>query len=157
MRPSNPDEIFMTGGCGLYYSPDAGETWEHLTDRTFRIGYPDQLVFSPEDDRTIIMSGSSGNPGSWRQSHHADATVMRSRDSGRTWEDANRGLPDNMRANIEAMCLYTYQGGWTVFAGNTDGDVFCTDNGGDSWTEIAHGLAPVSKGGHYHALQPAAA
>ncbi len=85
LRPSNPDEIFMTGGCGLYHSPDGGETWEHLTDRTFRIAYPDQLVFSPEDDRTMLMSGAASNPGKWRESHHAGATVMRSRDGGRTW------------------------------------------------------------------------
>jgi len=157
LRPSNPDEIFMTGGMGLYYSPDAGETWEHLTGRDFRIGYPDQLVFSPADDRVLFMSGSATNPGKWRQSHNANATVMRSPDGGRTWEPASKGLPENMRANIEAMCLYSWNGGFSIFAGNTDGDIFCTDDAGQSWTTIATGLAPVSKGGHYRPLQATAA
>ncbi len=41
LLPSNPDKIFMTSGMGLVTSPDAGETWEHLTDTEFRIGYPE--------------------------------------------------------------------------------------------------------------------
>src|SRR5579862_5445672 len=62
LRPTNPDEIFMTGGMGLYHSTDGGETWEHLTGRDFRIAYPDQIQFSPADDRVIFMSGSADNP-----------------------------------------------------------------------------------------------
>lgn len=157
LRPNHPDEIFMTGGMGLYHSADAGETWEHVTDRGFRLGYPDQLVFSPFDDRVIFMSGAATNPGTWRQSHQANSTVMRSSDAGKSWQPANAGLPDNMRANIEAMCVHSWANGYEIFAGNTDGDVFHTADEGKSWTRIAEGLAPVSKGGHYRALQAAAA
>lgn len=156
LRPSNPDEIFMTGGMGLYHSADGGRTFEHLTGRDFRIGYPDQLVFSPEDDRVLFMSGSSKSPGSWRQSHHASATIMRSSDSGRTWEPAGRGLPEDMRANIEAMAAYSWPSGYALFAGNTDGEIFCSEDKGESWTTIAQ-LPPVSKGGHFRNLQAAAA
>ena len=156
LRPTNPEEIFMTGGMGLYHSTDRGRHFEHLTNRGFRIGYPDQLVFSPEDDRVIFMSGSSSNPGSWRQSHHASSTIVRSRDGGRTWEEANNGLPKDMRANIEAMSLYSWSGGYALFAGNTDGDIFLSENRGESWTTIAH-LSPVSKGGHFRPLQATAA
>jgi photosystem II stability/assembly factor-like uncharacterized protein len=156
LRPSNPDEIFMTGGMGLYHSLDGGKTFEHLTGRDFRIGYPDQFVFSPVDDKVLIMSGAATNPGSWRQSHHAEATIMRSRDAGKSWEDGSRGLPQDMRANVEAMSVYVRQGGFTLFAGNTDGDVFSSEDGADSWTRIGS-LAPVSKGGHFRPLQATAA
>ncbi len=149
LRPSNPDEIYMSGGMGLYYSPDAGETWEHLTDRKFRIGYPDQLLFSPNDDRVLFMSGASDNPGTWRQSHQADATVVRSRDSGRSWEPAGGGLPEHMRGNIEAMSMGVYGDSFSLFAATTDGDIFASHDGAESWTRIASGLAPVSKVGHY--------
>ncbi|HEX6512145.1 MAG TPA: hypothetical protein VF157_07605, partial [Chloroflexota bacterium] len=90
-------------------------------------------------------------------SHHADATIMRSADAGRTWQPSGRGLPEKMRANIEAMSVYAYRGGFTLFAGNTDGDIFCSEDQGQSWTTIASGLAPVSKGGHFRALQATAA
>lgn len=157
LRPSNPDEVYMTGGMGLYYSADAGETWEHLTGRTFRIAYPDQLIFSPEDDRVLFMSGAEKDPGVWRTSHHANSTVLRSRDGGRTWEPANKGLPEQMRANVEAMSIATYPGGFSLYVATTDGDVFASHDGAESWSRIATGLAPVSKVGHYVALRATAA
>jgi photosystem II stability/assembly factor-like uncharacterized protein len=157
LRPSNPDELFMTGGMGLYHSTDQGHNFEHVTDRDFRIGYPDQMVFSPRDDRLMFMAGSSHHPGSWRQSHHAESTVIRTRDGGKTWDLANHGLPEGMRANLEAMTLVAWPDGYAVFAANTDGEVYLTENEGESWTRIASGLAPISKGGHYHPLQATAA
>jgi photosystem II stability/assembly factor-like uncharacterized protein len=156
LRPSNPDEIFMTGGMGLYHSADAGESWEHLSNRQARIGYPDQIQFSPVDDNVIFMAGAASNPGTWRQSHHASSTVMRSRDGGRTWEEAGAGLPENMRGNIEAMTLSSWAGGFELFAANTDGEVYASADGAVHWTLIASGLAPISKGGHYVPLRAAA-
>ena len=82
---------------------------------------------------------------------------MRTRDAGKTWELADKGLPQKMRANIEAMTVVGYPGGFTLFAGNTDGEVFCSENGADSWTTIASGLKPISKGGHFRNLQAVAA
>ena len=159
IRPSNADELYMTTGPGLYDSADRGETWEHLTDSAggFRLGYPDQLIYSPEDDRVLFMSGAAEDPGTWRESHHAGATVMRSRDGGRTWDHAGQGLPESMRANIEAMSIAIAPGGFELFAGTTDGTVFCSSDGAESWRQIASGLAPVSKSRHYFNLQPTAA
>ena len=94
LRPTNPDEMYFSGGAGLYYSADKGEHWEHLSGRQARIGYPDGLLFAPDDDQTLFMAGSRYNPGQWRQTHDADAAIGRSRDGGRTWEILTDGLPD---------------------------------------------------------------
>ncbi|HTE86896.1 MAG TPA: glycosyl hydrolase, partial [Dehalococcoidia bacterium] len=157
LRPSNPDEIYMTGGMGLYHSPDKGETWTHLSNRQARVGYPDQFQFSPADDRTIFMAGAALNPGTWRQSHCADSTVVSSRDGGHSWEEASTGLPEHMVGNIEAMALSGDAGGFELFAGTTDGEVYASPDGAATWSRIAAGLAPVSKGGHYVPLQAPAA
>ncbi len=156
LRPSNPDEIYFSGGAGLYYSKNGGETWEHLSGREARVGYPDGLVLSPENDQVLYMAGASENPGTWRQSHDANAAIVRSRDGGRTWEHLDRGLPAHLRGNVEALSLAAWPGGFSLFAGTTDGDVFASDDKGESWTVAASGLAPVSKGGHYRPLVTAA-
>lgn len=153
----NPDCLYMTGGIGLYTSQDAGETWEHRTDRTFRIGYPDQMVFSPQDNQVVFMCGSATNPGVWRKSHHADATVVRSGDGGRTWQPSADGLPEHMRGNIEAMSLGNYPGGFDLFLATTNGDVFASSNAGARWDLIVSEIPAISKGGHYQALQATAA
>ena len=157
LGPSNPDQIYMTSGTGLYFSQDGGETWEQLTHREFRIGYPDQLLFAPHDDRVLFMSGATDHPGSWRKSHLADATILRSRDGGRSWERAGHGLPEPMRGNVEAMSMAVQGATFSLFAGTTDGSVYASYDGAESWSCIASDLAPVSKVGHYRALQVNAA
>lgn len=155
IHPSNSAEVYMTTGMGLYRSLDAGETWTLLVDNSFRIGYPDHLSVSPLDGDTMFMCGARANPGTWRQSHRADGTIARTRDRARSWTDASRGLPEDRRANIEAMSLADYPGGFTLFAGTTDGEVYASDDEAEYWTRIAARLAPVSKSNHYRAVQPA--
>jgi len=62
-----------------------------------------------------------------------------------------------MQGNIEAMCLEESDGGCSVFAATTAGEVFASEDGGETWQAIVTGLAPISKGGHYRNLVPAAA
>ena len=62
-----------------------------------------------------------------------------------------------MRHNIEAMTVAGYPGGFDLFIGDTGGNVYCSENEAESWSLIASGLAPISKGGHYRALQQTAA
>jgi photosystem II stability/assembly factor-like uncharacterized protein len=157
LRPSNPDEMYFTGGAGLYYSADGGEHWEHLSNRQARIGYPDGFLFSPEDDQVLFMAGAHRDPGSWRQSHDADAAIARSRDGGRTWETLTNGWPEHMRGNAEARSMGVWPGGYTLFVGTTDGEVYASEDRGDTWTRIAGDLEPISKGGHYRPLTAAAA
>ena len=49
--------------------------------------------------------------------------------------------------------MHVWSGGFELAAGTTDGEVFYSEDGGNSWQTIASGLAPVSKGGHYRHLQ----
>lgn len=148
LRPSNPDEIFMTTGNGVYHSIDSGKSWEQLTDVHFGIGYPDHLVFAPGDETTLFLSGAEKDPTIWRRTRRAGGTVYRSRDGGRSWTRAARGLPDG-RANIEAMCVAGYPGGYSLFVGTTDGEVYISDDGADSWTLVGGALTAISKGAHY--------
>ena len=155
VHPENSAELYMTTGMGLYRSRDAGETWTLIVDNSFAIGYPDHLIVSPRDGNTMFMAGAGENPGTWRASRSARGTIARSRDRGVTWTDASKGLPADRRPNIEAMSVVAYPGGFTLFAGDTDGAVYASEDGAESWTRIAGGLAPVSKGNHYRALQSA--
>jgi hypothetical protein len=101
----------------------------------------------------MFTAGAAASPGGWRQTEGAFARVGRSRDAGRTWEYVMNGIPIN-RANIEAMTMNAYPGGFALFAGTTDGDVFFSDDEGEHWTTIAQGIPPVSKAGHYRGLRP---
>jgi photosystem II stability/assembly factor-like uncharacterized protein len=155
VHPENAAELYLTTGMGVYRSLDAGESWQHIIDNTFRIGYPDHFIISPLDGNTMFVAGSSKDPGEWRTAKHANGTIMKSTDRGLTWTDASAGFPDDRRPNIEAMSLASYPGGFTLFAGTTDGIVFASADAAAHWTSTADALAPVSKGRHYRNLQRA--
>jgi photosystem II stability/assembly factor-like uncharacterized protein len=156
LRPNHPDEMYMTTGMGMYRTMDGGETWINLTHRDgFRIGYPDRVIFSPNDDRTMFMCGAFTNPGTWISLHRANATVLMSRDRGENWEPASNGMPDPMTANLEAMSLYAWPDGFSMFVGATNGNVYCSDDGAQHWRLIGD-YAPVSKVDHYRLLLPGA-
>jgi photosystem II stability/assembly factor-like uncharacterized protein len=157
LRPNHPDEIFMNTGIGFYHSGDQGQTWEHRTGPDSRVGYPDQLVFSPLDDSVVFMSGARRDPTTWRKAGTADAIVLKSEDAGHTWREAGAGLPTPQIHNIEAMGIVGYPNGCTLFIGDTGGNVYASDNQAESWQLIASGLSPISKGAHYRAFQPLAA
>ncbi len=95
--------------------------------------------------RVVEVDAASGD---------ANAAIARTRDAGRTWEYLAGGLPGHIRGNIEAMTMNLFPGGFELFAGTTDGDVFFSDNEGDTWTTIGESLPPLSKGGHYRPLRP---
>jgi photosystem II stability/assembly factor-like uncharacterized protein len=151
IRPSHPKEMFMPTGVGLFHSFDGGVTWQNDKERISRIGYPDPMVFHPKREDLMFIAGGRQHPGFWLQSKNADSAVARSRDGGNSWELAMRGLPEPMKANFEAMTLEAWNGSCALFLGNTDGDIFYSDDEGENWHRIAQ-LPAVSKGGHHMLL-----
>lgn len=156
VTPSQPEHMFMTTGCGSYRSEDGGAHWRRMTDESFRLAYPDHITLSP-DEKTLFMSGAAGHPGVWRQSHDAGTAVLRSRDSGEHWELLNRGIPETAPCNIEAMSIAGWPGGYSLFLGDTDGAIYLSEDGGDSFQRITDTLSPISKGNHFVPLRRAAA
>jgi photosystem II stability/assembly factor-like uncharacterized protein len=138
--------------AGFCVSTDGGESWTSMTPRDFRIGYPDPFFVHPRDPNVLFVAGARTGPGTWRTLRTADARIARSRDGGRTWDILGNGLPEHIRASIEGMAMDVWNGGYALFAGTTDGDVFYSDDEGERWQTIINGIGPVSKAHHHHNL-----
>jgi photosystem II stability/assembly factor-like uncharacterized protein len=147
--PRNPDHIYLDGGDGIFSSPDAGRTWEHLATPSMRVAYPDQLFLAPDNPDTLFVVGGGTPPNLWRSTGDAKSAIVRSRDGGRTWAALGNGLPAALSGNLEAATLVTWPGGYGFFAGSTDGEVFFSRDRGESWELVASALAPVSKCVHF--------
>lgn len=161
----DPGKIYLvmpTTNCGpevtagVCVSEDGGESWRSVTPRDFRIGYVDPLLVHPRNGGLMFTAGAKTGPGTWRKTRTADARIARSRDGGESWEILNEGLPDHIRGNVEAMAMDVWNGGFAVFAGTTDGEVFYSADEGDRWESIIRGIGPVSKADHHRNLQATA-
>jgi photosystem II stability/assembly factor-like uncharacterized protein len=153
IHPNDPDRLYVVTGHGLYVSADGGASFEEWVSRPSPIaGYPDGIVIHPRKPDLMFLGAADVGPGTWMKTHYAGAKISRSRDGGRTWEMLQSGLPERMQASIEAFCLVDWDESASLFAATTAGDVYCSDDTGESWSRIINGLAPISKGGHYEAL-----
>lgn len=153
INPLHPDQMYVTTGIGMYATANGGQTWEQWTDLQHEIGgYPDLLVQHPRQPELLFVASAQKGPGAWFQEHYAGSRISRSRDGGRTWEAVPHGFPGRLRTAFEAMCLEDWGTSFSLFGATATGEVWCSDDGGEHWTEVLNGLAPISKGNHYAAF-----
>lgn len=145
-----PDRIVLASGLGVTTSDDGGKSWR-TGPAPEGLDYPDPAVLHPDDPNLIFIGGGTGWPPHWYARGRAMGRIARSRDGGATWERLLGGLPDGQRAVFGAMTLAADEHGFLVLAGDTDGQIFESRDGGDHWTMIAE-LAPLSKGDFHLAL-----
>jgi photosystem II stability/assembly factor-like uncharacterized protein len=129
--------VAATGMAGLCVSKDAGDNWESVTD-----GLPTASGWGLPYARCVVTWGdvvlltASNGP----QSDEAGVYRGRLFASG-PLERCGNGLPPAFTDNIDTGCLSV--GGSVAAFGTTEGTVFATDDAGESWREVARGLAPV--------------
>ena len=103
------------------------------------------------------MTAAHDAPGTWRTTHFAGARISRSKDGGRTWEILSNGLARPLAS--EHRSVLSRRSGRILrrsTPATTAGEIFCSEDLGDSWKVIVNGLPPISKAGHYRALVQAA-
>jgi photosystem II stability/assembly factor-like uncharacterized protein len=145
--PSQPRHLWIATGEGLYDSPDAGETWNYLGRSLEGIMYPDGLLIDPYRERTMYATGATVNPRFWPKTRYTEAKILRSRDAGATWQELKAGLPDPIVGNVEGLAMEAWPAGSCVVGGSTSGEIYISDDGGDSWTTLT-GFPGVAKDTH---------
>lgn len=157
--PRDPKRMYVSGGAGLYVTPDGGGHWERWTSPDWASDvYPDGLVLNPRKPDIMFVSAAEHNPSRWRDTGspgYSGTRIYRSTDSGRNWEVLGNGLPDRMQHEVGALCLEDWGESFSVFVATTGGEVYCSEDGGDHWSLIQSGLASVSKKGHERLLATA--
>ncbi len=151
---SNPDVVYAgTGsskirsnvsiGRGIYRSGDAGKTWTFVGLRD--AGQIATVRIHPTDPN-IVYVAALGNP----FVPNEERGVFRTSDGGKTWKNVLHISDQVGAADLELepgnpdvlfACMWHGQRKpWTIISGSTDGGIFKSTNGGDSWTKLAGGL-----------------
>ncbi|MGH8280043.1 MAG: WD40/YVTN/BNR-like repeat-containing protein [Gammaproteobacteria bacterium] len=154
LAPSNPNLVWVgTGesnvrndtitGAGVYYSPDAGKTWEFkgLKDA----GQISAIVIDPKNP-AIVFVAAQGDP--WGP--NADRGVFRTTDGGKTWQkvlfvDDKTGASSLMMEPGNPQVLFAgmwtaLRTPWTMINGSATGGVWRSTDGGVTWTKLTEGL-----------------
>jgi len=142
MHPSKPDTLFMQKHWDVMRTDDAGESWREVsgnlpTDFGFAID-----VHAHEPNTVYVVPITS-------DSHHfvmeGKLRVYRSRSGGEEWEALTKGLPQsNCYVNVlrDAMAVDSLDS-CGIYFGTSGGQVYASNDAGDSWNAIVHDLPPV--------------
>ncbi|HUX10216.1 MAG TPA: glycoside hydrolase, partial [Terriglobia bacterium] len=156
VAPSDPKILYVSSGEGLqrpdlsvgdgiYKSTDAGRTWTHLGLRDGQ-QIPALAVDPHNPDR--VFAAVLGHP----FGPNAERGIFRSTDGGKTWKkvfyvNQNTGgddvAIDPANPNIVYATLWeARQGPWEDHNsyGGTEGGIFKSTDGGDTWHRLANGL-----------------
>jgi len=125
---SNPKIIYCPSTNLHYRSADGGKTWE-----SFRVPDQDAYAFAidPKNPKIIYAGGAASD-------HHS---IRKSTDGGATWKVASNGLSDH---SVKYLAIPRERPS-TVYAAMGFGDLYKTDNGGESWKKLDLGLQGVDK------------
>jgi photosystem II stability/assembly factor-like uncharacterized protein len=156
IAPSDPEIIYVASGEGLqrpdlsvgdgiYKSTDAGKTWTHLGLRDGQ--QIPALAVDPRDPKRVFAA-VFGHP----YGPNEERGIFRSTDGGATWEkilykDENTGGCDVEIDPSNPDVIYSTlwegrQGPWEYgnIYGGTNGGIFKSTDGGNSWRKLAGGL-----------------
>ncbi|TXS95734.1 exo-alpha-sialidase [Parahaliea maris] len=141
-HPANPDTLFMQKHWDVMRSDDGGDHWHEVSGNLpSDFGFP--IAVHPHEPETIyvvpIKSDSEHYP------PEGKLRVYRSRTGGRDWEALGRGLPqEHCYVNVlrDAMAVDRASPGGIYF-GTTGGQVYASNDSGDSWQTIAAHLPAV--------------
>jgi len=151
VHPDRPGRIIVANGIvGMMASDDSGKSFTKMK-MPADANYPDAVVIHPDQPDLLFMSAGVGWPVHWYELGRARGKIFRSRDAGKTWERLLGGLPNGQRALFSALTIEARKDGFSLHAVDTDGQVFESLDGGDSWTIIAD-VPPVSKADFYKGL-----
>jgi hypothetical protein len=124
--------VLAAGARGLSVSTDRGTTWSLRSDG-LDARYSRAVVVCGE---RLLVSASDGPRG-------GHAAVYRTALTDGRFDRCGSGLPEWFDDNIDTYCLDALNDGSYAAFGTTDGRLFGSEDGGDTWTHVATIADPV--------------
>lgn len=125
--PEGGKAILATTNRGLHRSEDNGETWA-LQKLPAPWPYCRAVVPRADDTGVVFLANGNGPPGN-------DGFLLRSRDHGRTWENA--WLPGPLESSVWCIAVNA-DDPMLIFACTNLGQLFRSTDGGETWKRLPH-------------------
>jgi photosystem II stability/assembly factor-like uncharacterized protein len=142
MMPKNPQVLVAGCGQGLFRSEDGGDHWVETLDGIGDRGRyaPAPLIQHPAAPDVIFTALSIGP---FPRAEGGQAAFIRSDDQGRSWKLFRGGLPPEPYAAVPRGLAGDPENPNTYIAGMTDGTVWESTDGGESFRTILSGLPSI--------------
>jgi photosystem II stability/assembly factor-like uncharacterized protein len=133
----------VSHGDGVYKSSDGGKTWFNVgLKNTYQIS---RVRVHPKSADLVYVAAQGHVWGS-----NPERGIFRSKDGGKTWDKVlfvsdKTGASDLVMDPTNPRVLYAgfwqvHRKPWTLESGGTEGGIYKTTDGGDTWKKLAGGL-----------------
>ena len=138
--PSHPDRFWVQHHCGIYKSVDGAKSWQEVKATPSSFGFG--VVVHPQDpDTAWFVPGIKDEK---RYPVDGALVVTRTRDGGKSFKALNKGLPHKHAYDLAYRhALAIDKSGERLAFGTTTGNLWLSENQGDSWKLVSCTLPPV--------------
>jgi photosystem II stability/assembly factor-like uncharacterized protein len=143
ISPADRSRFFQQNHVGMHRSDDGGMSWTEITE-----GLPTEFGFAaaahPHDRDSFYVIPLDGGHGRVMPDGHA--SVWRTSDAGSSWRRLDDGLPktDAFVGVLRGAMTMDGLDRPGIYFGTSTGQVFASNDEGESWSEIASYLPGIS-------------
>ncbi|MCB1377599.1 MAG: exo-alpha-sialidase [Alphaproteobacteria bacterium] len=138
--PSDPSRFWVQHHCGIWRSTDNALSWQRCHAKPSSFGFG--VVVHPKDpDTAWFVPGIKDEK---RYPVDGKLVVTRTRDGGKTFDVLSKGLPQAHAYDI--VFRHALAGdniGDRLAFGSTTGNLWVSENQGDSWSAVSTTLPPI--------------
>lgn len=138
--PSQPDRVWQQNHCGVFYSDDGAANWRKVSapDAGVHFGFP--IAVDDKDGQVAWVV--PGKADMQRMTIDGGLFVARTEDGGATWTRLQKGLPQENAYDVVYRHALDNRGDALSF-GSTTGNLYVSEDRGESWTTVANNLPPI--------------
>ena len=138
--PSQPDTLWQQNHCGIFRSSDGAMSWQEVTQEEgpARFGFTVAVAEDNPDQAWVVPAISD----EVRVAVDNALCVCRTDDGGKSWKELRKGLPQTDCFDIVFRHAMDVTGETLAF-GTTTGNLFLSNNQGESWDCLNSNLPMV--------------
>lgn len=140
LSADQPDHVWQQNHCGVFYSADGAATWKKVSQPEVGVHFGFPVAVDAKDGRTAwVVPGKSDMQ---RITIEGSLFVARTTDGGQTWQQLREGLPQEHAYDVVYRHALDNSGDHLAF-GSTTGNLYVSEDRGDSWQTAANNLPPI--------------
>jgi photosystem II stability/assembly factor-like uncharacterized protein len=140
MCPNQPDHLWQQNHCGVFHSADGAQTWKKVSDPNAGAHFGFPVAVDARDGGTAWLV--PGKSDMHRTAIDGGLFVAMTTDSGKSWKQLRKGLPQENAYDVVYRHALDNSGDFLAF-GSTTGNLYISENRGESWVPVAHNLPPI--------------
>ena len=130
-----PKTNFIVVNDDVHTSTDGGTTWNAIGLKSlFGLNYPRGIIVHPSNPELVFLTLGDWTPGQI-------GTIVRSKDTGKTWEALSMPVQPNTAMWVVDAQAFEPD---VVLAGSRYGQLYRSDDCGDSWSKVWREFSEIS-------------